>query len=208
MRKKLTILLGVLVVIIAAGAAFFIIRDIRKGEELNPPTGTSTSPMPNPSPEISAPDLDRNIHITAPLSEENKKKAREEIDRLVAALKEDPDSYNDWLSLALYWKMIGDYDGAREIWEYLAETRPGEAVSLHNLGNLYANELHDFAKAEQYYLEAIKRRPEFDYLYYAVYEFYRYYVKDLVKAKQILDQAIAALDPESGAKFGELRASF
>lgn len=217
-RRVYVFIAGGLFAVLAAGAALFVMNDAWKTSPELGPLGQGSAVSPSATPEVlpesspaaslPSPDLDRPMTVTADLSEEQKNNARKEILRAVAALKQDADSQSDWLALAIYRKTIGDYDGAREIWEYTAAVRPAEAVSLHNLGNLYAFELHDLGKAETYYLQAIEREPRLGYVYYTTYEFYRYFKKDLAQAKKILDRGIAALDDQTASEFRKLRDSF
>lgn len=215
MRTKIFIAVAAVVALLAGGIILFMVRNGKENGGGTPgPANSATSTAPaatstaNIPPQVSVPDLNKPVVITASLSEENQTFARSEIANLVAVLKKDSDAYNEWMSLALYRKMIGDYDGAREIWEYTAVIRPNEAVSFHNLGNLYATELRDNVKAESYFLKAIDRGTALGYVYYAAYEFYRYYKKDLPAAKKILDRGIAALDSETANEFRKIRDSF
>ena len=59
----------------------------------------------------------------------------------------------NWLVLGVYRKMIGDYESAKEVWEYASAIRPQNSVSFNNLGELYAYYLKDNAKAEKIILK-------------------------------------------------------
>lgn len=157
--------------------------------------------------EFTLPDLNRPIVITAALSEENAKKAKEYITATQTTLKGDPDLYQEWLSLALYRKLIGDYEAAKEIWEYVTKIRPSAAVSYHNLGNLYVYELNQPDKAEPYYLKAIELEPSGIQWYLSASEYYRYFKKDIGKAKEILRLGITA-NPGIAAPLAQALNSF
>jgi tetratricopeptide (TPR) repeat protein len=88
--------------------------------------------------------------------------------------------------------MIGDYEGAKECWEYAAVVNPKSPTPFNNLGDLYAHYLKDNKKAEENFLIAIKNGPDQIYIYRSLYEFYRYVMKDNAKAKQILERGISA----------------
>lgn len=173
----------------------------------SPAVSATSSPAVSPSPavKIPAPDLDRPVLISANLSDENARKARMEIQRIVAELKSDADSYDEWVNLGLYRKLIGDYEGARLAWEYAAAIRPGVAVPYNNLANLYVYELKQPAKAEAYYLKAIENDPTTFQWYLVAYEYYRFIVKDEAKARAIAQRGIS-LDPRDRVEFERLLA--
>ena len=173
------------------GAGLYRLQDLNYKKAADILAQQAVAPV-GAAPKFPAPDLDRPINITAKLSEESAGKAREYIIASENALKADPDIYEDWLNLALYRKLIGDYEAAREIWEYLTKIRPFAAVSYHNLGNLYAYELNEPDKAEPYYLKAIELEPSGIQWYLSAADYYRYFKKDITKAKDILRQGIAA----------------
>jgi tetratricopeptide (TPR) repeat protein len=141
---------------------------------------------------LELPNLDRPINIPENFPEDAKKIAIEKTETLSSQLKENSNYFDGWLDLAIYRKMLNDYDAAREIWEYLAKVNPKNSVVFHNLGDLYAYFLKDTQKAEENFLKALENGPDQIYIYRNVYEFYRYAMKDDVKAKQILEQGIKA----------------
>lgn len=109
------------------------------------------------------------------------------------ALKEDPDDFNSWLSLASAKKQVGDYKGAEEIWIHAGEIRPLNSTSFANLANLYAYFLIDYDKAEEAYFKAIENSSgeEVSVIHYSnFYQFYLYQLKDFDKAEAILLESI------------------
>jgi len=136
--------------------------------------------------------LDRSINISADLPEDARKIAVENIEKLIVELKQNPNSFDLWLKLAIYRKMLGDYEGAREIWEYTSKMAPNDAISFNNLGDLYAYYLKDSAKAEENFLKALKNGPDQVYVYRNVHDFYLNVMKDKAKAKKILEDGIKA----------------
>ncbi len=99
--------------------------------------------------------------------------------------------------MGIWRKTIGDYEGAREAWEFVTLIRPNDPVAFHNLGDLYAQYIIDFSKAENNYLAAIARAPETTFYYVKLYEFYRYFVRKPDSAENILIQGIKATnDPD------------
>ncbi len=72
------------------------------------------------------------------------------------ALRSNPDNFNAWLDLGLVHKNLNAFEKARDAWEYLGEIRPLNSISFSNLGDLYAWFLHEPAKGEAAYLQALK----------------------------------------------------
>lgn len=96
----------------------------------------------------------------------------ERIGELRGALQSDPRDYNSAIGLGISYKQIGAYALASDIWEHALLLAPGEALPLNNLGNLYHYQIRDFARAEQYFLEAIENNPNFLQGYQSLFELY------------------------------------
>jgi len=158
-------------------------------------TGTSpkgTAQPPNTS--VPIPDLNRPIDFSgATMSLNIQKKARESVLSLESALKGNSDDFGSWIDLGLERSSYGDYEGARQAWEYASAIRPKNSVSFGNLGFLYGYQLHDSVKAEKNYLQAIGNDAALSYLYLQTSEFYRDVLKDTAKAKGILQQGLIRL---------------
>ena len=145
-----------------------------------------------PAINVPLPDLNKEIKITAEMSDDAKKIATAKIQDLSNQLKKDSDNLENWLVLGVYRKTIGDYEGAKEVWEYVTVITPQNVIALNNLGDLYAYYLKDIPKAEEYFLQAIRIEPSNIYLYFKIVEFYRDIAKDLVKARTLLEKGITA----------------
>ncbi|MDP3771781.1 MAG: hypothetical protein Q8Q94_00185 [bacterium] len=89
-----------------------------------------------------------------------------------AAVKSDPNLFNIWIELGLLKKSIGDYEGARDAWEYAGAIRPKNVVSFANLGEIYASYLKDAAKAEKNFKIAIANKPDEPAAYITLSDFY------------------------------------
>lgn len=87
-----------------------------------------------------------------PASVENYKK---DLATMAEALRKNPYSFNDWLSVGIFKKFFSNYEGARDAWEYAAVLIPEQPVVRLNLANLYGYYLKDFKKAEKNYLTAV-----------------------------------------------------
>lgn len=121
-----------------------------------------------------APSLSRNVKYSPALSPEAKRILGENIAALSGALSKNALDFGSWMNLAIQYKTAGDYEGAREIWEYVSRIYPKDAVALHNLGDLYHHFLNDFAQAESYYKNAIGRDGTQGVNYLALHDLYRY----------------------------------
>ena len=150
--------------------------------------------IPKNKPVINIPvlDLNREIKIINEMSDEAKKIVTAKIQDLSSQLKKDSDNLENWLVLGVYRKTIGDYEGAKEVWEYANAIRPKNSISFNNLGELYAYYLKDNVKAEENYAKAIENDPSAIYIYRNLFDFYRYVAKDPVKARALLEKGIVA----------------
>ncbi len=82
--------------------------------------------------------------------------ANAKISDLVAMIDNNYDFEGQWLDLGSYRKLVGDYSGAIAAWNFLAKIRPQSFIAQHNLGDLYAFSLRDYAKGEMYFLKSIE----------------------------------------------------
>lgn len=138
------------------------------------------------------PNLDRPIVVSPNVSQEIAARATEKIKEITLSLKEDPDLIDMWLDLGIFRKMIEDYAGALEAWEYASAIRPKDSRPFNNLANLYGYYVHDNKKAEANYLRAIENDPSDLFGYVSAFEFYLYVMKDESKARAIVEQGIKA----------------
>lgn len=141
------------------------------------------------------PDLNRPVRPlgSATVTTEAIVRATEKILPLQAELKKDPSNFSAWMNLALYQKMAGDYQGAVITWQYAGKLSPADYISVGNLGNLYGYFLKDNVKAESYFKLAISKAPTQASTYIQLAEFYWDVLKDLNKARNIVDQGLDAI---------------
>jgi tetratricopeptide (TPR) repeat protein len=110
---------------------------------------------------------------------------------MVAQLKQDPSQLKLWLTLGSYRKMAGDYEGARDAWEYVAAAAPSSFVAFNNLGDLYMNFLKNYPKAELNYRKVIAVRPDYIDTYRNLYTLYHYlYKTNTTAAADILKEGL------------------
>ncbi len=107
-----------------------------------------------------------------------------------------PDGFNfqGVLEIGLIKKNVGDYEGARDAWEYLGKKRPKNSISFGNLGDLYANFLNDPRRAEEAYRTAIENDPQEINYYMGLSEVYRYRLPEGEKAEEVLLEGISQTD--------------
>jgi hypothetical protein len=226
MQKKNKIIISVIVIAILFGTYIIFDRNQKNpGQlgnsidlnniDLNQLTATSTGGTIHVGPEGSGytieqvplensvpkpiPDLNRPVHPagSAQVSPEAISRATSEILSLQVALKKNPASFDSWLSLAMYQKMAGDYQGAAISLEYASKLAPSDFISLGNLGNLYAYFLRDNARAEMYYKQAISKGPAQVNLYTQLAEIYRDFFDDKTKALAIINQGLSKVPNDS-----------
>jgi len=199
MNKKLILSASIviLVVLAAGGVGYYIWQDISNrapiDSETAPPgeesenNGTAViTEVEAIDPAISVPILNRPIVIAVPMSEAQKQSTKAHMESVIAELREEATLYNNWLELGVYRKLIGDYEGAEEIWKFMTVHWTDDPVSYSNLANLYREQLQDLSKAETYSLLAIEKAPHLFNYYYHAYELYRFVLKNDAKAREIL----------------------
>ena len=179
---------------IASGAGWFIYNDINKGNSSENDVddnliATSVDNMPQDIKDtviendiikinLAVPNLSKQIiFYNNDLPEDAKILLREKITKLRNNLKENNDLFSDWLSLGVNYKIAGDYESARDAWEYVSVIRPSSSVSFSNLGDLYHYYLKDFPKAEKNFLQAIENDKQKTDVYIALHELYKYSYK-------------------------------
>ncbi len=111
-------------------------------------------------------------------TEDQKKKIYLDIENDGQAVKKDPGFFQGWVQGGLLKKVIGDYEGARDMWEYAGVIRPQNSVSFGNLGELYWRYLPNFPKSEQNFKIALKNKPDDIGAYVSLAELYYYSYKE------------------------------
>ena len=127
------------------------------------------------------------------LTQEQKDKVSAEIKKYAKIVKESPEYGTAWLQLAILKKGIGDYEGARGIWEYLVLARPHEATAFLNLGDLYTNYVKDYPRAERAFRGAITADPKNTMGYTGLADLYTFFYKEKkAQAEVVLKEGLAA----------------
>ena len=153
---KIFLIIGAVIILLAAGW-FFYHKNIKPAII-----------------EKGMPDLGEEIKITAEMDDARKEQLINEINQTREDLKANSDSLQDWLQYGILLKSVGDYEGARDAWEYASSIRPQNSISFHNLGDLYHHNLKDYKKSEENYLMALENKPAQTFTCQNLYELYRY----------------------------------
>lgn len=112
------------------------------------------------------------------------------------AVKADPKYFNGWIQVGILKKTIGDFEGARDAWEYAGVIQPLNSTSFSNLGELFWKYLHDYPKAEKSFRTSLKNKPYDPFTYVSLAELYHYsYQEKSELADDVLLEGIKA-NPE------------
>jgi len=204
-NKKKAAILGLMV--LAVAAAVLIYRDTRTSKiEI---TGTGVDALKdygigmtgNGKVEVvpiegkklpPAPSLDRVVTPLKTLDAALVKNMEGKMAATVALLKEDATKQDAWIALGGQRKVLGDYEGARDAWEYAKALAPTDLVAWNNLADLYHFYLKDFVKSEENWKKTIAIKSDYIAGYRGLYELYAYSMtakKD--QAPVILKEGIA-----------------
>lgn len=130
-------------------------------------------------------------------TQEQRDVLRQRLSDHAGSIDVNPDSLDPWLQAGVIKKVIGDFEGARDAWEYASLIRPRNFVSFKNLGELYWHYLPDYPRAEVNLFRAIENEPAFVDSYISLSDMYRYSWKEKADlADDILLQGIEK-NPES-----------
>ncbi len=199
LRERPTAIVGILMILLLVSA--FLFRDKlqpllggSKPERISLVTGT-------PLPEYTGRDI-REIRMVPEnvklFTEEQRATIRQQILDAAGSIDVNPDVLDSWLQLGLYKKVIGDFEGARDAWEYASVIRPQNVVSFKNLGELYWRYFPDFTKSEANFRAAIQNEPRYIDSYISLSELYRYSYKE--KAGLADDALLEGLQNNPGSR--------
>lgn len=126
-------------------------------------------------------------------SESQKEDIYRSLQNFGKSVKENPNAFSAWLQLGILKKTIGDFEGARDAWEYAGIIRPLNDVSFANLGELYWRYLHLYPQSEANLKIAIKNNPHNPGTYTTLSDLYFYSLKEKADlADDVLLEGIAA----------------
>lgn len=198
-------IVGMVFLVLVAGG--FLFRDqiselLRFGDETspvvykNPPRPRKDSPTPIEVPKAPSNTMSfqyaplmkyvgRDPEEVRPVPEEVKLFSDSQRQELYATMqthgrsvKKDPEYFSGWIQVGLLKKIIGDFEGARDAWEYAGIIQPLNSVSFSNLGELYWRYLHEYPKSEASFKTAIKNKSFDTQNYVSLAELYHYSYKE------------------------------
>ncbi len=119
------------------------------------------------------PTLDRGIVFGSSVPAEARTIIQQKIAGFVANLKKDPTDASSWFDLAIWYHTADDFEGARQIWEFLIKAAPEDTTAYDNLGRMYYFDLKDFPKAESYFKQSISVRSDIITPYIELFGLYK-----------------------------------
>ncbi|MBI5400739.1 MAG: tetratricopeptide repeat protein [Candidatus Yonathbacteria bacterium] len=155
-----------------------------------------------------APTLVRATDFKIDIAPEIKKITLANLEKAIASIKKDPKDADSWINLGIQRKQLGDYEGARDAWEYAKALDPNSVVPWNNLGDLYHFYLKDYKKSEENWKKTIALKPDYVQGYRGLYELYTYSMKEkaseipvvlkqgIAKAPQATDLAVLLIEYE------------
>lgn len=149
------------------------VRDIDLGNGViakDVPVGVDVS-LTNSS-SSTQPSLSRKITTASSVSAEAAPIYKKKIEDAQAGLRKNTQSFDGWILLGTLYQQVGDYEGARQVFEYLSAIAPKNTVSFNNLGILYHYYLKDYPKAEANFLKAIENDPTYVMSYRNLFDLY------------------------------------
>lgn len=143
-----------------------------------------------------APSLVRSVEFKNTLAPEVKSIMVTRIDDNIKELKKDPLNVNEWIMLGVNRKSIGDYEGARDAWEYVKALVPSNIVAWNNLGDLYHFYLKDYVKSEENWKKTIALKPDYIQGYSGLVDLYKYSFKVKLSETPIILKAGIIKNPD------------
>lgn len=116
--------------------------------------------------------------------------AKAEMEQIIGELQKNPYNAALWSELGLYRKEAGDYEGARQAWEFAYELQPENGGFAENLGMLYGYYLKNGLKSEEFFRAAILLEPKNIHLRLRLFELYRDVFEDKAKARAAIEAAL------------------
>ena len=162
-------------------------------QTVNTPNGSYTIEEV-PAANIPAhPSIHRALTFAGDFSTDQQASITASIKVLEDRLKQDAADPGTWTNLGAIRKIIGDFEGAKQAWEYVAILSPKNTTPLYNLADLYGNFLKQYGTAEKYYKKVISIDPLDTNAYRNLFDLYNNVYKiGSGAAPSILKQGIAA----------------
>lgn len=152
------------------------------------PPGVTIKPVPS----VEAPSLNVAVTYDPNLPADAVSVLKTDIASTTAYLKNNPSDGSEWLQLAVYYKIAGDYTAAANVWGYMTQVAPTSYIAFGDLGDLYQNFLTNYPKAEANYKAAIAIDPNIIDYYVDLYNLYKYEVNNPAAASSTLEAGLKA----------------
>lgn len=199
MKKKLILFITIIIVAVMAlvGVAYVASKNLSEQPHTEDTTevehgqGNYTIEEVPINIEEIAPNPHRSIQFSENIPEAVRVSLNEKAAVSAKILDEDITRADEWFNLGVYYHTANDFEGAKEVWEFLAIVLPENAVVLDNLGKLHHYSLREFTSAEVYFKQSIERDPTSLTPYLELHELYKYsYKTGTTAAVDIINQAI------------------
>jgi len=190
MNKKLILIIGVVILAVISGLAFYFFNQYYKTESVDDPKTETIY------------QITKLTFVDESLTEELKQQYQRLFDPQAKKFLDNPESaeaYWPLIKIGQVKELAGDYDGAVQALIWASELQPKSYVVNGNLAHLYFRQYQDFAKAEEHYLKAIEPDGmQIANYYLDLHEIYRYFYKtDTNLVEDILKQGIERLPEET-----------
>lgn len=140
------------------------------------------------------PGYPKQLVFKGAFSAADRKAMQDAYDTAQSYIVTDKYDFNAWISIGTMNLMSGNYATAESVWQYASQQWPTNQVSHNNLGDLYANYLKDYPKAEKEWLAAITNKGDDPTPYRNLFTLYSEtsYKPTNTAAEDILKKGIAA----------------
>ena len=210
MNKKNLGIIG-LIIVALAGASFVVLRDMKGTKNVGEKTATTTDisgvsmtgdgkieVVPMESRKLPPmPILERSTDFKNTLAPEVKAIMLTRIAENLKELNKDSKNVNEWIMLGVNRKTIGDYEGARDAWEYAKALAPTNLVAWNNLGDLYHFYLKDYVKSEENWKKTIALKPDYIQGYSGLVDLYKYSFKVKLSETPVILKAGITKNPDA-----------
>jgi tetratricopeptide (TPR) repeat protein len=195
MRKKI---FGAVAVTIILIGIYFIFSDDNSSFNSSSvldtnPSGSTETDVNNEIQKIKVPDLNKKVNFSPNTPSEAIKILNSRIEESRDLLFSDRTLLNEWLNLGINLKVAGDYQMAKDVWEYASFLNPENSVSFLNLGDLYGYYLKDLVNAEKNYRKAVDNDLMHSTPYLKFADFYLEVLSDKQKAVDMVKEGLSVL---------------
>lgn len=127
--------------------------------------GYTITPIPISS-GSTAPNYKTPLSFPAGMSADIEASSQSAFATIQTTLASKPTDWASWVELGILHKQTGDYAGAAADWTYVTKLYPSNPTAFADLGDLYANYLHQPSQAIANYKKAITIDPKNEASFY------------------------------------------